>query len=113
MPALPATPKYPRASPRRSMGTKSVKNALVPVGRNPVDKPCNSRMTKNTDTAKAVSSNQPTPMYASPAKDVTAVPNNMTGFLPARSAIRPEKKRLKNAPTVNSATIHPIKCPAP
>ena len=44
------------------MGTKSVKNALVPVGRNPVDKPCNSRMTKNADTAKAASSNQPTPM---------------------------------------------------
>ena len=94
------------------MGTRSVRNALVPVGRNPVDKPCNRRMTKKADTVYAASSSQPTPMYASPAKAVTAVPNNMTGLRPARSAIRPEKNLLKNAPTVNSATIHPIKCPA-
>ena len=40
---------------------------------------------------------------------VTAVPNNITGFRPARSATRPATKRLPNAPMVNNATIQPIK----
>ena len=63
------------------MGTKSVRNALVPVGRNPVDKAvqqADDQKGRHRDMPHRPS--QPTPMYASPAKAVTAVPNNMTGF---------------------------------
>ena len=44
---------------------------------------------------------------------VTAVPKSITGLRPALSAILPETKRLTNAPTVNNATIHPMRCLAP
>ena len=68
---------------------------------------------RNPVTAMATLSMRATPMYANPASAVTAVPNNITGLRPARSATRPATKRLTNAPMVNSATIHPIKWWAP
>ena len=91
----------------------SVKSALVPVGRKPVDRPWSSRTTKKPVTAMATLSMRAAPMYANPAKAVTAVPKSITGLRPARSAMRPDTNRLKNAPMVNSATIQPIKWCAP
>ena len=40
----------------------SVKNALVPVGRNPVDNPCSKRTTRKPVTAMATFSIRATPM---------------------------------------------------
>ena len=44
---------------------------------------------------------------------VTAVPMIITTFLPALSAIFPEKNLDSKAPNVNKPTIYPNRCPAP
>ena len=51
IPALPATPRYPSASPLRFNGVMSVRKAVVPVGRKPVLIPCKSRSNKKHQTA--------------------------------------------------------------
>lgn len=106
IPRLPAIPRIPIASPRRSYGTTSATYAAVPVGLKPVEKPCTRRR-----SMKAVI--LPNTGYKNPTKKHTKAPNIITGILPIVSASLPLNGRDKPAVIVKTDMISPLYSPPP